>query len=179
MPFVVDFPTTPFNPSLQGCFPNSIVVGVLISFSVPLSQQFNFYSFVPVALWCCALQSGHGTKSSILYLHSPGVRPKVIVRSSGHPLIRDSLSSPWTRLQWRRVRHANCLRHCKAGSSSKYFTEDFEHKDSVRLCKISSTYHHRENNIWTNLICWCILQRDIMPWPSLYLNRFTVPPQRV
>ena len=36
--------------------------------------------------------SGHGTKSSILYLHSPGVRPKVIVRSSGHPLIRDSLT---------------------------------------------------------------------------------------
>ena len=32
------------------------------------------------------------TKSSILYLHSPGVRPKVIVRPSGHPLIRDSLS---------------------------------------------------------------------------------------
>ena len=36
--------------------------------------------------------SGHGTKSLILYLHSPGVRPKVIVRLSGHPLIRDSLS---------------------------------------------------------------------------------------
>ena len=36
--------------------------------------------------------SGHGTKSSILYLHSPGVRPKVIVRPSGHPLIQDSLS---------------------------------------------------------------------------------------
>ena len=35
--------------------------------------------------------SGHGTKSSILYLHSPGVRPKVIVRPSGHPLIQDSL----------------------------------------------------------------------------------------
>ena len=40
------------------------------------------------------LLSGHGTKSSILYLHSPGVRPKVIVCPSGHPLIRDSLSSP-------------------------------------------------------------------------------------
>ena len=37
--------------------------------------------------------SGHGTKSSILYLHSPGVRPKVIVRPSRHPLIRDSLNN--------------------------------------------------------------------------------------
>ena len=31
-------------------------------------------------------------KSSILYLHSLGVRPKVIVRPSGHSLIQDSLS---------------------------------------------------------------------------------------
>src|SRR3954464_12945028 len=38
--------------------------------------------------------SGHGTKSSILYLHSPTVRPKDIVRLSGDPLIQDSLSSP-------------------------------------------------------------------------------------
>ena len=61
--------------------------------------------------------SGHGTKSSILYLHSPGVRPKVIVRPSGHPLIQDSLtplpdpvrtglpkfsnSPPRARLSWR------------------------------------------------------------------------------
>ena len=36
--------------------------------------------------------SEHGTESSILYLHSPGVRPKVLVRPSGHPLIRDSLN---------------------------------------------------------------------------------------
>ena len=36
--------------------------------------------------------SGHGTESSILYLHSPGVRPKVLVRPHGHPLIQDSLS---------------------------------------------------------------------------------------
>ena len=32
--------------------------------------------------------------SSILYLYSLGVRPMVIVRLSGHPLIQDSLSSP-------------------------------------------------------------------------------------
>src|SRR3954464_1291931 len=37
--------------------------------------------------------SGHGTKSSILYLHSPTVRPKVLVRPSGYPLIQDSLST--------------------------------------------------------------------------------------
>ena len=36
--------------------------------------------------------SGHGTESSILYLHSPGVRPKVLFRPSGHPLIQDSLN---------------------------------------------------------------------------------------
>ena len=36
--------------------------------------------------------SGHGTKSSILYLHSPTVRPKYIVRQSEDPLIQDSLS---------------------------------------------------------------------------------------
>ena len=36
--------------------------------------------------------SGHRMKSSILYLHSPGVRPKFIVRPSGHPLIQDSLT---------------------------------------------------------------------------------------
>src|SRR3954463_8150390 len=36
--------------------------------------------------------SGHGTKSSILYLHSPTVWPKVIVRLSGYPLIQDSLN---------------------------------------------------------------------------------------
>ena len=31
--------------------------------------------------------SGHGTKYSILYLHSLGVRPMMIVRLSGHPLV--------------------------------------------------------------------------------------------
>ena len=35
---------------------------------------------------------GHGTKSSILYLHSPTVRSKYIVRLSGYPLIQDSLT---------------------------------------------------------------------------------------
>ena len=36
--------------------------------------------------------SGHGTKSSILYLHSLGVRLTMIVQLSGHPLVQDSLS---------------------------------------------------------------------------------------
>ena len=36
--------------------------------------------------------SGHGTKSSILYLHSPTVRPKDRVWLSGDPLIPDSLN---------------------------------------------------------------------------------------
>ena len=35
---------------------------------------------------------GHRTESSILYLHSPIVRPKYIVRLSRDPLIQDSLT---------------------------------------------------------------------------------------
>ena len=46
-----------------------------------------------------------------------------------------------------------CLQHCKAGSFSEYITEEFEYEDSVRPCKISSTFHRRENNIFANLIC--------------------------
>ena len=38
--------------------------------------------------------SGNETKSSILYLHSPIVWPKDIVRLSGDPIIQDSLSRP-------------------------------------------------------------------------------------
>ena len=34
-------------------------------------------------------------KSSILYLHSPTVRPKDIVRLSGDPLIQDSLTKKY------------------------------------------------------------------------------------
>ena len=98
--------------------------------------------------------SEHGTKSWVLYLHSPTVRLKYIIRLSEDPLIEDSLSSPWTRLQWRWVWRADCLRHCKAGSSSEYSIQDFKHKNRVRLCKINSTYHRREYNIFTNLICW-------------------------
>ena len=59
-------------------------------------------------------------KSSILYLHSLGVRPMMIVRLSGHPLVRDSLSSPRTGLQRRRVRRVYCLRRCKVGSPSNF-----------------------------------------------------------
>ena len=72
---------------------------------------------------------GHGTKSSILYLHSLGVRPMMIVRLSGHPLVRDSLSSPRTGLQRRRVRRVYCLQCCKAGSPSNFMFPS----NSVRL----------------------------------------------
>ena len=48
-------PTTPFNPSLQGCVPSSFVAEVVIFFFVPLSQHSSFYSFVPEAVWCCSL----------------------------------------------------------------------------------------------------------------------------
>ena len=45
MLFVVDFPTTPFNSSLQGCFPNSFVAEVGIFFSILLFQWYIFYYF--------------------------------------------------------------------------------------------------------------------------------------
>ena len=90
--------------------------------------------------------SGHETKSSILYLHSLGVRPMMIVRLSRHPLVQDSLSSPWTRLQWWWVRRAVCLRHCKAGSISEYSKVIIKHLNRVRICKMIFTYHRREND---------------------------------
>ena len=43
--FVVDFPTTPFNSSLQGCFPSLFVAEVGIFFSILLFQWSIFYSF--------------------------------------------------------------------------------------------------------------------------------------
>ena len=51
---------------------------------------------------------GHGTKSSILYLHSPTVRPKDIIRLSRYPLIQDSLRHHcrFTNL-YKRHRHLN------------------------------------------------------------------------
>ena len=45
MLFVVDFPTTPFNSSLQGCFPNSFVAEVGIFFSILSFQWYIFYYF--------------------------------------------------------------------------------------------------------------------------------------
>ena len=57
MLFVVDFPTTLFNTSLQGCFPSSFVAEIVIFFSAPLSQQSSFYSFVPEAFWCFSFHS--------------------------------------------------------------------------------------------------------------------------
>ena len=44
-PFVVGFPTTPFNSSLQGCFPSSFVTEVGIFFFILLFQWSIFYSF--------------------------------------------------------------------------------------------------------------------------------------
>ena len=76
MLLVVDFPTTPFDSSLQGCFPSSLVVKVVIFFSVPLSQRSNFYSFITEALWCCALHpSPHFFEDRVLFLliHLTGV----------------------------------------------------------------------------------------------------------
>ena len=50
--------------------------------------------------------------------------------------------------------------------------EDCEHQDSVRLCKINSTFHRRENKMYTSSICRRIVRRDITPLPCFYLNRF-------
>ena len=47
-------------------------------------------------------------KSSILYLHSPTVRPKYIVRLSEDPLIQDSLSQPSPKFKSRRGVRQGC-----------------------------------------------------------------------
>ena len=54
-PFVVGFPTTPFDPSPKDASSSSFVAEVGIFFSILLSQLSIFYSFVPEALWCCSL----------------------------------------------------------------------------------------------------------------------------
>ena len=43
----------------EGCFPSSFVAEIVIFFSVPLSQQSSFYSFVPEALWSLLSSSYH------------------------------------------------------------------------------------------------------------------------
>ena len=58
--------------------------------------------------------SGHGMKSSILYLHSPTVQPKYIVRLSGYPLIQDSLTRRWG---LHRLRKRLNLRRTQASSA--------------------------------------------------------------
>ena len=55
--FVVGFPATPFDPSPKDVSSSSFVKEIAIFFSIPLSQQSSFYSFVPEALWCCSLHS--------------------------------------------------------------------------------------------------------------------------
>lgn len=99
------------------------------------------------------VSSGHGTKSPILYLHSPTVWPKDIVRLSGYPLIQDSLIAPELGFNDDESGAQFCLRHYKAGSSSEYSIEDFGPKESLSPSKIISAYHRRENNISKNLIC--------------------------
>ena len=73
--------------------------------------------------------SGHGMKSSILYLHSPTVRPKYIVRLSEDPPIQDSLSSREASLFLfiRRCRH---LSFC-----------NFSFISSGRDCDVSAPVH--------------------------------------
>ena len=52
--------------------------------------------------------SRHGMKSSILYLHSPTVRPKYIVRLSEDPLIQDSLNGVLFWFTWYMLWHSTC-----------------------------------------------------------------------
>ena len=70
--------------------------------------------------------SRHGKKSSILYLHSPTVRLKYIVRLFEDPLIQDSLSgstvsaSPrWTRKPWRCGANASRRTSSMSASSTR------------------------------------------------------------
>ena len=55
-PFVVGFPTTPFDPSPKDASSSTFVVEVGIFFSILLFQLSIFYFFLPEALWCCSLQ---------------------------------------------------------------------------------------------------------------------------
>ena len=89
-----------------------------------------------------------------------------IVRLSGDPLIQDSLSAPEPGFIDDESGAQYCLRHCKEDSFSEYITEEFEYEDSVRPCKISSTFHRRENNIFADLICWLVLAARcyVMAW---------------
>ena len=60
---------------LQGCFPSSFLAEDFIFFSVPLSQQSSFYSFVPEALWCCSVHSSSRIEDRVLsmLIHLTGV----------------------------------------------------------------------------------------------------------
>ena len=90
---------------------------------------------------------GHMTKSSILYLHSPRLRPKYIVRLSEDPLIQDSLSSPEPGFNDDESGAQIVFGIARRVLPPNTPLEDFEHKDCVRLCKTNSTYHRREYNI--------------------------------
>ena len=90
--------------------------------------------------------SGHGTKSSILYLHSPTVRSKDIIRLSGDPLIQDSLVAPELGFNDDDSDAQCCLRHCKAGSSPNFeclLSSVRPHKcwTSWLLCPIRAIFH--------------------------------------
>ena len=73
------FSNNPVVTILEGCFPSSFVAQVVIFFSVPLSQQSNFYSFVPEALWCCAFHSSSRIVRIVFFsllIHLTGVSSK-------------------------------------------------------------------------------------------------------
>ena len=55
-----------------------------------------------------------------------------------------------------------------AGSSSKYFIEDFEHKDSVRLCKIS---FHILSASCEAVSLACLVEAEIVsPYSGILIN---------
>ena len=80
-----------------------VLLGVTVGAAPTARAQVKGYKSVPLFLYTDHIRiaklafhakespSGHRSKSSILYLHSPTVRPKDTVRLSGDPLIQDSL----------------------------------------------------------------------------------------
>ena len=95
--------------------------------------------------------SGHGTKSSILYLHSLGVRPMVIVRLSGHPLIQDSLrpnsshgsnSSKGSKSSYDHHRANNSVSQgrAKGYEYAHYSSNHYVHKSSKNFSAYSYAY---------------------------------------
>ena len=100
--------------------------------------------------------SGHETKSSILYLHSPTVRSKDIVRLSGDPLIQDSHNAPLDRL-WSSA-DAYMDLAASAADAAKYFQGQTD-REVDKLFWSQSNVPERPLSLADQLAEWAELNR--------------------